>query len=721
MKKNLKILIITFILCASIFTGFSSIFFITPANATTPTALTLGATQSFSYTNDTHIATYAINFTKDNLYKITLTNKKGCNILANLYWPDYLFECEGCGIGIPRQKGMSLASYSMGVDGCTHWNATSEDFFYFAIRDFNLMINCYSTNSDRNASTLIAWEDLGGSITVSNTTAAYLDTVSAMNWSTSLTTSKDFKYKKLEITSAGLYQFSLNSTANSTQIEIWEPDPFGETLISRSFPISDSNSTDDPFTWQLYLCQGTYYLKATTSTEGCSFRLDIKEALLPVVSPPTVTSTNIQLYSSNMSYAGGITYFAFQGVRVSGLKYRVLYDYSVTCPLGYNVQLQFPFLYSYAFQDYRVENKTESGAMFFIPSEMPTECKYNGVAIPDLNSLMLGGFDGDVGDSLERYYSPGNPITKSCDFIIGSNDTIDLTMGILIMNYSVPFTDTSLTFSVQESSKQPGDLPTTKTYNFSAISDNDDEGIYKLMENTTNTVTGFLMTSMGNNATATLRLANATSSGIIPEPFLLGSSIAYDNSTYETLNLDKYPTEWAIFEETWVVLAENGLHDGYPFQNTTSFTMSYDWKDPIEFDTQYDRNRGEDLTLFKGTLDCCCYIDIEAITGMVNLDYLATSSATVRSIDQTCFSMTFPYGSTGVIAYACKNAEYYVVLSSPTDDGYSNIGTFKATVTCLAVVATPMIPGYPIFIILSFSFVAIVVVALKLYKKRELK
>jgi hypothetical protein len=718
MRRNFKILIIISILFASVLSGFSTLLFITPSSAATPTALTLGATQSFSYTNDSHIATYAINLTKDNLYKITLTNDKGCNIRADLFWPDYLFECEGCGIGIPRQEGMNLVSFNMGVDGCTHWNATSEEFFYFAIHDFDLIINCYSKSTDRNSS--VAWEDLGGSITISNASATYIDTISAMNWSLSLGSSKDFKYKKLDITSDGLYQFTLNATTNNTYIAILEPDQMGVTLVSRAFTFSDFNTTDDTFTWQFYLCQGTYYLKATTFTEGCSFDLNIKEVLLPVVSPPTVTSTNIQIYSSNVSYSG--VYFSFQAVRVSGLKYRVLYDFSVTSPPGCNVQFQFPFLSSYAFSDKRGENKTESGAMLFIPSEMPLECKYNGVAIPDLNTLMLGAYDEDVGDSVERIYSPGNQITKSCDFIIGANDTIDLTMGIVIFNVSVPFTDTSFTFSIQESSKQPSDLPTTKTYNFSAISDNDDEGIYKLMENTTNTVTGFLMTSMGNNATATLALGTPSGLGIIPEPFLGGSnSILYDNSTYESLDLNKYLTEWAIFEETWVIL-DDTIHAGYPFQNTTTFTMSYDWKDPIEFDTQYDRNRGEDLTLFKGTLDCCCYIDIEAITGRVKLDSFATSSATVISIDHTCFSTTFPYGTEGVLAYACKNAEYYVVLSSPTSDGYSNIGTFKATVTCLAVAAAaPVIPGYPIVIILSISIVATAIVAFKFYKKRELK
>ncbi|GAH78929.1 unnamed protein product, partial [marine sediment metagenome] len=72
--------------------------------------------------------------------------------------------------------------------------------------------------------------------------------------------------------------------------------------------------------------------------------------------------------------------------------------------------------------------------------------------------------------------------------------------------------------------------------------------------------------------------------------------------------------------------------------------------------------------------------------------------------------------------YTCKESEYYILLYTPTDDGYNNIGTFKATVTYEAPpVEAPIIPGYPIFIILSFLFVAIVVVGLKLYKKRESK
>ncbi|MBA7704030.1 hypothetical protein ES703_112828 [subsurface metagenome] len=173
MRRNLKILTIMSILCTSMITGFGIFFLITPSSAATPTTLTLGAPQFFSYTNDTHIASYAINFTKDNLYKITLTNKEGCNIIADFYWPDYLVECDGCGIGIQKTKGTNIDSFDMDVLFLTDWNATSEDFFYFAIRDFNLLINCYSTPCDRNGS--IAWEDLGGSITVSKVTSTYVD------------------------------------------------------------------------------------------------------------------------------------------------------------------------------------------------------------------------------------------------------------------------------------------------------------------------------------------------------------------------------------------------------------------------------------------------------------------------------------------------------------------------------------------------------------------
>lgn len=705
-------------------TGFGIFFLVTPSSAATPPTLTLGAPQFFSYTNDTHIASYAINFTKDNLYKITLTNKKGCNILADLYWPDYLYECDGCGIGIPRMNGTSLLPYppyyfDMGVWFITDWNATSEDFFYFAIRDFNLLINCYSTPTDRNGS--IAWEDLGGSITVSEVTSTHVDETSAMTWSTSFATSEDFKYKKLNITSTGLYQFVLNSTVNDTEIFIYEPDITGLNLVMRHTALGDDNSSDDAYTWQYYLSQGTYYLHASPYyTEGCSFNLYIKEVLLPVVSPPTVDSTNVKLYHSNMSSPPFMN-FAIQGINVSGLESRVLYDWSVSCPNGFDVWAFFPFMQSY-FHNMRTENKSESGAMIFIPPKDPRECKFNGEVIPNMKTLMLGGYDEDIGDSLERYYDLNEYISKSCEFDI-SNDAIDLIIYVLIFNTSVPFTDTSLTFSFKESSKQPVDLPTTKTYSFSSISDSDDEGIYKLPVNTTNTVVGFLMDSMGDNATTTLTLETPTGGGIIPEWFLwLSKSKTFKNSTYETYNLDKYITEWAIFEETWVLLADDSFPgSGYPTQNSTSFTMSYDWNEPISIGTEYDRNRGEDLTLLNGTLDCCCYINIEAISGKANVYSPWAYESNVRSIDGKCFGTTaFSGGNYGVV-YTCKESEYYIVLDSNTDDGYHNIGTFKATVTYEAPVEAPIIPGYPIFIILTFSFVAIAVVALKFYKKRESK
>ncbi|MCK4239878.1 MAG: hypothetical protein KAX33_12185, partial [Candidatus Lokiarchaeota archaeon] len=347
------------ILCTSMITGFSIFFLVTPSSAATPTTLTLGTPQSFSYTNDTHIASYAINFTKDNLYKITLTNKKGCNIIANLYWPDYLVECDGCGIGIQKTKGMSLDTFDMCVSGCTHWNATSEDFFYFAIRDFILLINCYSTSWDRNSS--IAWEDLGGSITVSKVTLTLVDETSAMTWSTSLATSKDFKYKKLNITSTGLYQFVLNSTVNDTIISIHEPDIMGMGLEKREAQLQDSNFTDEVDIWQFYLCQGIYYLYAEPYWlyEGCSFDLTIKEVLLPAVSPPIVDSTNVNFYSANMSCYND----AIQGINVSGLESRVLYDWSVTCPNGFDVALYFPFMpWGGGTHNARTENKSESGA-----------------------------------------------------------------------------------------------------------------------------------------------------------------------------------------------------------------------------------------------------------------------------------------------------------------------------------------------------------------------
>ena len=636
-----------------------------------------------------------------------------------MYWPDYLVECDGCGIGIPRMKGESLDYFDMGVWFFTDWNATSEDFFYFAIRDYNLMINCYSTPSDRNGS--IAWEDLGGSITVSEVTSTNVDETSAITWSTSLATSEDFKYKKLNITSTGLYQFVLNSTVNDTQIFIYEPDFRGMNLERRRGYLDDSNLTDEADIWQFYLCQGIYYLYAQPYYlyEGCSFDLNIKEVLLPAVSPPIVDSINVNFYSANMSSYN----YAIQGINVSGLESRVLYDWSVSCPNGFDVELFFPFITGpYYLHNKRGENKTESGAMIFIPPKDPRECKLNGEVMPNMETLMLGGYDEDIGDSLERYYGINEHISKSCEFNI-SNDAIDLIIYVQIHNTSVPFTDTSLTFSFKESSKQPVDLPTTKTYSFSSISDSDDEGIYKLPVNTTNTVVGFLMDSMGDNATTTLTLETPTGGGIIPEWFLwLSKSKTFKNSTYETYNLDKYITEWAIFEETWVLLADDSFPgSGYPTQNSTSFTMSYDWNEPISIGTEYDRNRGEDLTLLNGTLDCCCYINIEAISGKANVHSPWTYDSNVRSIDGKCFGITaFSGGNYGVV-YTCKVSEYYIVLDSHTDDGYHNIGTFKATVTYEVPVEAPIIPGYPIFIILSFSFVAIAVVALKFYKKRESK
>ncbi len=720
MRTNLKILTIMSILCTSMITGFGIFFLITPSSAATPTTLTLGAPQFFSYTNDTHIASYAINFTKDNLYKITLTNKEGCNIIADLYWPDYLVECDGCGIGIQRMKGTSLLHYPFDMDVwfITDWNATSEDFFYFAIRDFNLLINCYSTPTDRNGS--IAWEDLGGSITVSKVTSTLVDETSAMTWSTSLATSEDFKYKKLNITTTGLYQFVLNSTVNGTQISIFEPDIMGMTLERRQAYLGDSNFTDEAGIWQFYLCQGIYYLYAEPYWlyEGCSFDLNIKEVLLPAVSPPIVDSTNVNFYSANMSSYND----AIQGINVSGLESRVLYDWSVTCPNGFDVALFFPFIYWGGMHNMRTENKSESGAMIFIPPKDPRECKFNGEVMPNMETLMLGGYDKDIGDSLERYYGMNEHISKSCEFDI-SNDTIDLIIYALIYNTSVPFTDTSLTFSFKESSKQPVDLPTTKTYSFSSISDSDDEGIYKLPVNTTNTVVGFLMNSMDDNATTTLTLETPTGGGIIPEYFLWGSkSKTFVNSTYKTKNLDKYITEWAIFEETWVLLADDSSPgSGYPTQNSTSFTMSYDWNEPISIGTEYDRNRGEDITLLNGTLDCCCYIDIEAITGIAEVSSIMTYESNVRSIDGKCFGFAMIWGDNSGVIYTCKESEYYILLDSRTDDGYRNIGTFKATVTYEAPVEASIIPGYPIFIILSISFVAIAVVGLKFYKKRESK
>jgi len=698
-------------------TSFGIFFLVTPSSAAAPTTLTLGTPQSFSYTNDTHIASYAINFTKDNLYKITLTNKKGCNILADLYWLDYLYECDGCGIGIPRTVGTNLDSFDMDVWFITDWNATSEDFFYFAIRDFNLLINCYSTPSDRNGS--IAWEDLGGSITVSEITSTHVDETSAMTWSTSFATSEDFKYKKLNITSTGLYQFVLNSTVNDTEIFIYEPDIMGMGLESRQAYLTDSNFTDETDIWQFYLCQGIYYLYAQPDWlyEGCSFDLNIKEVLLPAVSPPIVDSTNVNFYSANMSCYND----AIQGINVSGLESRVLYDWSVTCPNGFDVALSFPFMPWGGMHNARTENKSESGAMIFIPPKDPRECKLNGEVMPNI-TRMLGGYDDDIGDSLERYYGINEYISKSCEFDL-SNDAIDLIIYVLIFNTSVPFTDTSLTFSFKESSKQPVDLPTTKTYSFSSISDSDDEGIYKLPVNTINTVVGFLMDSMSDSARTTLTLATPTGGGIIPEYSLWGSkSKTFKNSTYETFNLDKYITEWAIFEETWVFLADDGIPgSGYPTQNSTSFTMSYDWNEPISIGTEYDRNRGEDLTLLNGTLDCCCYINIEAISGKANVYSPWTYESNVRSIDGKCFGITVFSGGNWGVVYACKKSEYYIVLDSNTDDGYHNIGTFKATITYEVPVEAPIIPGYPIFIILSFSFVAIAVVALKFYKKRESK
>ncbi|MCK4238416.1 MAG: hypothetical protein KAX33_04785, partial [Candidatus Lokiarchaeota archaeon] len=370
------------------------------------------------------------------------------------------------------------------------------------------------------------------------------------------------------------------------------------------------------------------------------------------------------------------------------------------------------------------ENKSESGAAIFIPPKDPRECKLNGEVMSNI-TLMLGGHDDDIGDSLERYYVMNEHISKSCEFD-NSNDAIDFIIYVLIHNTSVPFTDTSLTFSFKESSKQPVDLPTTKTYSFSSISDSDDEGIYKLPVNTTNTIVGFLMDSMGDNATTTLTLETPTGGGIFPESSLwLSKSKAFKNSTYITSNLDKYITEWAIFEETWVILADDSFPgSGYPTQNTTSFTMSYDWNEPISIGTEYDRNRGEDLTLLNGTLDCCCYINIEAITGIANVySLMGPFDSNVRSIDGKCFGFAMIWGGNSGVIYTCKESEYYIVLDSNTYDGYSNIGTFKATVTYEEAppVEAPIIPGYPIFIILSFSFVAITVVALKFYKKRESK
>ncbi|GAH70594.1 unnamed protein product, partial [marine sediment metagenome] len=258
--------------------------------------------------------------------------------------------------------------------------------------------------------------------------------------------------------------------------------------------------------------------------------------------------------------------YAIQGINVSGLESRVLYDWSVTCPNGFDVGLFFPFIQGGVFHNMRAENKSESGAMIFILPKDPRECKFNGEVMP-YRTLMLGGYDGDIGDSLERYYGWNTHISKSCEFDI-SNDAIDLIIYVTIYNTSVPFTDTSLTFSFKESSKQPVDLPTTKTYSFSSISDSDDEGIYKLPVNTTNTVVGFLMNSMDDNATTTLALATPTGRGIIPESSLWGlKSKTFTNSTYEILNLDKYITEWAIFEETWVLLADDSSPgSGYPTQ-----------------------------------------------------------------------------------------------------------------------------------------------------------
>lgn len=677
------------------------------------TNIELGVPKNITYTNNSHINSYSISLVKDKLYNISLKNLKGCNLRARIHWSDYLLQNLYCSSYFGAEHGFDLTDIdymtvqNMGVDGSTNWESTSKDFYLLSLDNYDVNINVYSDPGDKDAA--IAWEDLGGTLVVSEANSNLYDTDSTTitnGWTSSLDSDTEgWKLKKVVVSSDGLYNFSLTSTFRDTEIKIkkkFEYEPGLENL----FTMSDSATTDYIDYEQMYLCAGTYYLKVTAPIDGVSsWKLEISKLTIPTIIPDR--SIGLRINGTHLMGETGSLEVS-QGVKVTGIQPGFVYNWSISCPYGFNAKFNLDF--ADLTYDRRDKNYGESGSFMVANNVLPPLFRVNGIDIINPIKLIIGS-DYSQGVFTERDYDVHDVDYPYCG-LKQNGETFEAVFFVKFVNLSEQWSSQDVEFIFYKASRQPQMLQQNDTYEFSHISADDDEGIYKLPANTTGKVCGFIMKEMGDWARLRMEFTSTwvSTSGDYGIQTEWGSTTGYwQYDTYEALEYDKCYREVAILAETWVVLQDE-TDKGYPGVEDTHFTMNYSIFPCVSLNEEFSKEYGRDQILLKGDIKCCGHLYIEDISGISSIPgtvYLRSTDGTIFTYGQATGDMIFIYDKTP--------NEYYIIIRLDTSDNKYNIGTFKVKFyDGSGESTTTLIINYSIA---AASLLGIILIVFRIYKK----
>ncbi len=699
MQRKARIGILLSVLAASVFAGVGSTVFLSGGAGANPAVLTLGARQQFKYTNCTRVYSFTIDVVADSVYNITLTNMEGCNLWLYAYEWGYTSEVAYCASGVAGEAYNQLFSFSMGV--FSPWDSENYTYYFKAVASFKIRINVFTYSYQRNVS--IAWEDLGGWILVTDLTSTLMDKTPFNGWwNGSLNNSyQPFLYRRIEVQTSGFYVVALNSTVNMTMLTFtMKGRIYAEQEYAGTF--SDCDTASDVYSYLLFLCAGIYYIRAESFDAFCSWTFSVSSAPGYDMTPGGLPENMTMRYPYDWGFGD---WRMTAGVRVNNLKHGVLYDWNVTCPAGYDVIGNMPFI-GPCQHDYRGTSEPESGCFVLLKSGLPVLQRIKGVDVWIPPSSIVG-YDWEYGTSLERdYYTVSGFITDYCH-VMQHGDLFDVIFFFDVYNKTVELDSPSVLFSVWES---PRGIPEVNqdntTYNFLADSIDDGEGIYKIPASATGAVDEFQIDHLSDNGSVHMDFLSwwywSSDQGAFGEG---GTSWYF---SYMDWNTDPnywdsdngwYRREIAVLADTWVVIQDTD-NFGTPGDNTTTFNMWYEVTPASPIGAQFNRECFQDLVLLRASLACCDVITIDVLFGGT----VSISMAYYMPVDGV---------SAGFTSYACRSGEYFVLLYMSTGDGIHNLGTFTTKKTTAAALSGA-IPGYLVLVVLGVSGVSIGLLAKKL-------
>ncbi len=736
MQKQAKVSTLLVVLSASVLAGIGSVAWLSGGAAVNPTVLQLGVRQEFTYTNCSHVYSFTIDVVADSVYNITVTNKAGCDLMVKGYEWGYSAEFLYCAPGVMQEpyneQFQFLASGIM-------WASTNKSYYFKAVENFKLRINIYSSSYSKNES--MAWEALGGWIVVTDVSSVIMNKAPFAGWwNGTLDASLPFLYRRVEISTGGFYLFTLRSFVNTTSMKITKKN-IAYAKQDSVFSMSDCDAYDDAVVQYSYLCVGIYYLKVSTTNTfiNWSFSLILTEGYS--MSPGGVPANmSMDVLSADI----GSTWVGVVGIRITGIQHGTMYEWNVTCPQGYNLEVGLPFYWSG--YDFRGENEAESGSFVLIKSGVPVLSRVKGIDVPNSVSAIVG-HDWEYGSSLERDYELVTGLYDPCE-MQQRGDLFDVVVYFWLYNTSVVMGTPDILFSLRESPVGVRELPpdTVASYEFEHDNRYDDEWVYKIPAGATGAVDEFKIGSMSDNMRLDVEFYSwwyydFNDFGVLCED---GSQWYIDywdwnltTNPYWDQDHGIYRREAAVLTDTWLILQDETNH-GAPADNMTSFSMWYNSTPAHAIGEEFTKECHQDLVLLRGTLICCDLITIEAVFGhvpMIGASSLPSPAPPVPRADggeaitikgggpegpvlSTASYIPVDGRTTGILLTPCRYVEYFVFFVMDTSNGYRNIGTFT-TRKITGGTGAAAIYGYSGILLVGVSALAIAVIARKLKVKRK--